>query len=127
MKKVLSLKSKYIPILVLLLLGWCNSIHATQHDIVMRIIDKSPAHGGKTLAPPRPWCITQDDYILTIPKSEVDYTLVLLDENGIEVYSTYLPVGSTQVFLPSTLFGEYELRLIPSSASYYYRGFLLLE
>jgi hypothetical protein len=64
--------------------------------------------------------------VLTLPGFEDDYTLELRDEDGTMVYSIYLSAGTTQVVLPSTLSGEYELRLIPFSATYYYRGYILL-
>ena len=96
-----------------------------QHQIPMSIIDKNGADGGSnTLAPPRPWYITQDDYVLTIPVFEDDLTLQLLDEDETVVYSTYIPAGTTQVILPSTLSGDFELRLIPYMATYYFRGYI---
>ncbi len=36
------------------------------------------------------------------------------------VYSTFLPSGTTQVILPSTLSGSFEIRLVGDT--YYYRG-----
>lgn len=95
-------------------------------DIPMQIINKGGAAGGNTLAPPRPWYIIQDDYVLTLPAFEDDYTLELRDATDTVVYSTYLPAGTTQVVLPSTLSGSFELRLVPFFATYYYRGYLNL-
>lgn len=97
-----------------------------QHDIPMQIIREGSSDGGNTLAPPRPWYITQDDYVLTLPSFEDNFTLELRDESDTVVYSTYLSAGMTQVVLPSTLLGEYELRILPYSATYYYRGYLNL-
>ena len=97
-----------------------------QHDIPMQIIREGSSDGGNTLAPPRPWYITQDDYVLTLPSFEDNFTLELRDESDTVVYSTDAPAGTTTVVLPSTLSGEYELRLIPFSATYYYRGYIIL-
>ena len=97
-----------------------------QQNIPMEIINKSSGAGGNTLAPPRPWFITQDDYVLTLPAFDYAYTLVLLDEDGVVVYSADFSAGTTVAVLPSTLSGEFELRLVPYSATYYYRGYIEL-
>jgi hypothetical protein len=105
--------------------GGINPLWA-QQQIPMHIIDQSGTSAGNTLAPPRPWYITQDDYVLTMPAFEENLTLQLLDEDETVVYSTYVPAGTTQVVLPTTLSGEFELRLIPFNVTYYYRGFIVL-
>lgn len=97
---------------------------SAQDQIPMQIIDPGAAGEGNTLAPPRPWYITQDDYTLTMPAFEVDFTLELRDEDGVVVYSTYVPAGTTLIILPSTLSGDFELRLVADT--YYYRGYIIL-
>lgn len=67
---------------------------------------------------------TQNDYTLTMPAFEDDFTLVLLDEDGVVVYTTYVPAGTTMIVLPSTLSGDFELRLVGDT--YYYRGYISL-
>lgn len=105
--------------------GGINPLWA-QQQIPMHIIDQSGTSAGNTLAPPRPWYITQNENILTLPAFEDDLTLQLRDEDDAVVYSTFVAAGTTQVVLPTTLSGEYELRLIPFLAIYYYRGFIVL-
>lgn len=95
-----------------------------QQSVQMCFIKKGSSDGGSTLAPPRPWYITQYDHILTLPAFEDDYTLELRDENDVIVYTDYVPAGTTQVVLPSTLSGDFELRLVGDT--YYYRGYLSL-
>lgn len=114
---------KFILAFVLLFGVGINSLWA-QQEIPMQIIDEMPAGTGNTLAPPRPWYITQNDYTLTMPAFGVDFTLVLLDEDGVVVYSVYVPVGTTLIVLPSTLSGDFELRLVADT--YYYRGYITL-
>ena len=116
---------KKLLLAVLLLVGGCTFAFG-QNQIPMHIIDTGPLGGGNTLAPPRPWYITQDENVLTLPAFEDDLTLLLLDEDETIVYSTYVPAGTTQVILPTTLSGEFELRLIPFLATYYYRGYICL-
>lgn len=93
-------------------------------QVPMHYVDERPIGEGNTLAPARPWYIIQDDYVLTLPALEDDYTLELRDENDVVVYSTYLPAGTTQVTLPSTLSGDFELRLVADT--YYYTGYIIL-
>ena len=115
---------KKLFLIVALLSGWgVNSIWAG-HQIPMQIIKEGPVIGGSTLAPPRPLYITQDDYVLTLPAFEDDYTLELRDENDVIVYTDYVPAGTTQVVLPSTLSGDFELRLVGDT--YYYMGYITL-
>ena len=107
-----------------LLSSWgVNSIYAGE-QIPMHIINPSGPEGGNTLAPPRPWYITQDDYTLSMPAFEDDFTLELLDEDGVVVYTTFVPSGTTLIVLPSTLSGDFELRLVADT--YYYIGYIML-
>lgn len=95
-----------------------------QENIPMQIINESPASHTGSLAPVRPWYIIQDDYTLTMPAFEDDFTLELLDEDGVVVYSVYVPAGTTLIVLPPTLSGDFELRLVADT--YYYRGYITL-
>ena len=110
---------------MLLLIGGCTFAFG-QNQIPMQIINNGGASHGNTLAPPRPWYITQNENVLTLPAFDEGFTLQLLDEDETVIYSTYIPAGTTQVVLPSTLSGEFELRLIPVLTSYYYRGYISL-
>lgn len=114
---------KFILAFALLFGVGINTLWA-QQEIPMQIIDERPAGSGNTLAPPRPWYITQNDYTLTMPAFEDDFTLELLDEDGVVVYSVYVPAGTTMIILPSTLSGDFELRLVADT--YYYRGYITL-
>ena len=103
-----------------------NYAFGTTNEIPMQIIDETPAGNIHPYAPPRPWYIMQDDYVLTLPAFDYDYTLVLFDEEGVVVFSADYSAGTTTVTLPSTLSGEFELRLVPYAATYYYRGYMEL-
>ena len=90
----------------------------------MQIIRPAGPGGGNTLAPVRPWYITQNDYVLTLPGFEDDYILELRDEDDVVVYTDDVPAGTTQIVLPSTLSGDFEIRLVGDT--YYYRGYISL-
>ena len=116
---------KKLLLFVLLLMGGGNFVFS-QNQIPMQIIKNQPVGENNPLAPPLPWYITQDENVLTMPAFEDNLTLQLLDEDETVVYSTFISAGTTQVILPTTLSGEFELRLIPFNATYYYRGYLIL-
>jgi len=114
---------KKIVFVIALLVGGNNTLWAGD-EIPMQIIDPSASGSRPTNAPPRPWYITQDDYTLTMPAFEDDFTLELRNEYDVVVYSTFVPAGTTLIVLPSTLSGDFELRLVGDT--YYYRGYISL-
>ena len=114
---------KVMIVSLLMILGSLSS-KGFPVQVSMNFIRPGGASNGSTFAPPRPWYITQDDYILTMPAFEDDFTLELLDEDGVVAYSVYVPAGTTQIVLPSTLSGDFELRLVADT--YYYRGYITL-
>lgn len=65
-----------------------------------------------------------NDYTVSFGSELVGYTLQILDEDGEVVYSTVIAAGTTQVVLPSTLSGEYEIRFVTDD--YYYYGYITL-
>ncbi|MBR3481249.1 MAG: hypothetical protein IKQ59_12425 [Prevotella sp.] len=64
-----------------------------------------------------------EDYTLTFSTPCYGFTLELLDEDGDVVYTTV--ITSTTVNLPSTLSGEYQLRLYPTGGTIYFYGYVL--
>lgn len=117
---------KKLLLFAILLLGVGTFAFGQHGPITMHIVDQTPMGNGPTYAPPRPWYITQNENVLTLPAFDESFTLQLLDEDETVVYSTYIPAGTTQVVLPSTLSGDFEIRLIPFNAIYYFRGYLEL-
>lgn len=115
---------KILLIFALLCCGGGINFLWAQQQIPMQIINKGGSGSQPTNSPPHPWYITQDENVLTIPAFEDDFTLQLRDEDDTVVYSTIISAGTTQVILPTTLSGEYELRLIPFFSTYYYRGYI---
>ena len=115
---------KKLIIFLLFLVG--GGTFAFGAQIPMQIIDPSLPSGGHPYAPVRPWYITQDDYAFTLAATPEDYTLVVLDEDDEVVYSDILLSGSTMFVLPSTLSGDFEIRLVPYASTDYYRGYINL-
>ena len=60
------------------------------------------------------------DHTLFFSNVEEDYTLTIYDGNGIPVYISAISSATTQIDLPNSLSGEYELRL--DADDFYYVG-----
>ena len=52
-----------------------------------------------------------EGYTLSFSAFEEDFTIQLLDENGV-VVSMVIPAGATSIEMPNTLLGEYTIQLI---------------
>ena len=53
-----------------------------------------------------------EDYTLTFEVDHPEYVLYIKDEDEVVVYSTVVTSATTEVVLPSTLSGDYEIELI---------------
>ena len=53
-----------------------------------------------------------EDYTLSFEFYHPDYTLIIKDEDGTVVYTTTVFSTDTEVILPSTLSGDYEVNLV---------------
>ena len=85
----------------------------------------APSHPVSEKTPIVVPTISIDGYTLFLDGLNTDYTLELIDENDTVVYSTFVPSTVSVVVLPSTLSGNYELRLYPGG-SYYFYGYISL-
>lgn len=70
-----------------------------------------PIGNGYPKSPMRPPVVYIDDYTLTFVADHPDYVLTIKDEDGDVVHTTTVYSAETQVILPSTLSGEYEIEL----------------
>ena len=87
--------------------------------------DDTPMFPGHQKTPIIVPTVSLDGYTLYIDDSHADYTLELIDENDMVVYTTFVPSTVSVVVLPSTLSGNFELRLYPGG-SYYFYGYISL-
>lgn len=70
---------------------------------------------GHPKSPMRPPAVYIEDYTLLFVEGHPDYFLNIKDEDGDTVYSTTVYESITQVLLPSTLSGNYEIELVMGS------------
>lgn len=81
--------------------------------------DEQPLGNGNPRTPIEVPVVYIDDYTLTFETYHPDYTLIIKDEDGNVVYSTTVFSTQTQVVLPSTLSGNYELQIIRGIYCFY--------
>ena len=84
--------------------------------------DKEKPEFGKSPETSIEVLVDGDD--MYINNNVCEYELQILDEDGVVVYSTVISAGVSQVVLPSTLSGDYEIRFVTDD--YYYYGFITL-
>jgi len=87
-------------------------------------IDPSAPHGGIHKGPVLIPEVSLDDHTLYFDTPCDGYTLNIVDENDVVVYTIVIPAGTTSWVLPATLSGEYELQLI--SGNYCFWGMITL-
>ena len=66
-------------------------------------------HGRGTVEVP---LVYIEDYALTFEVNHPEYVLTIKDEVGTVIYSTVVYSTQTQVALPSSLSGDYEIQLV---------------
>jgi len=74
--------------------------------------DDKPIGHGHTRTPIEVPLVYIDDYTLTFEAYHPDYVLNIMDEDGDVVFSTPVFSAQTEVVLPSTLSGDYEIQLV---------------
>lgn len=74
--------------------------------------DDQPLGNGYPRSPIEVPLVYIEDYTLTFAVDHPDYTLIIKDEDGYVVYTTTVFSNDTEVILPSTLSGDYEVNLV---------------
>ena len=74
--------------------------------------DDMPIGNGYPKAPMQAPTVYIEDYSLSFVADHPEYILNIKDEDGEVVYSTTVFSAMTQVTLPSTLSGDYEIELL---------------
>ena len=93
-------------------------------DLEVTIYDPTGNWGGVHKGPVQIPEVSLDDHTLYFFTPCDGYTLNLVDENDVVVYTIVIPAGTTSWVLPASLSGEYELQLI--SGNYCFWGMITL-
>ena len=94
-------------------------IYAADVDLHEGYVDPGGDNGGQHRTPIEVPTVSLEDHTLFFETPCDGYTLRLLDEDGIVVFSTVIPSGTTSLVLPSYLSGEYEIQIIQGYLYYY--------
>ena len=81
-------------------------------DLSTEVIDPEHGQGIRPMAPMQPPTIYLEDYTLLFGSNHPEYVLNIKDEDDDVVFSTTVYSTLTQVVLPSTLSGDYEIELL---------------
>lgn len=74
--------------------------------------NEQPGGPGHPRSPIEVPLVYIEDYTLSFEANHPDYVLIIKDEDGSVVYNTMVFSAQTEVFLPSTLSGDYEIDLV---------------
>ena len=74
--------------------------------------DDMPIGNGQPRSPEETPIVYIDDYTLLFEVNHPEYVLNIKDENNNVVYTTVVYSTQTQVILPSTLSGNYQIELV---------------
>ena len=116
--------TKKFLFIFMMLFGGVSLLQAATIPLSVGIEDNTPTTPGYPRSPIEPWYIDQNGYVLTMSATPYDYTLTLYDENDVLAYSVFVPAGTTQIVLPATLSGNFEIRF--ETPTYYYYGYITL-
>ena len=92
--------------------------------LTVSIIDDQPISHGHPRSPDETPIVYIDDYTLLFEASHPEYVLYIKDEDGDVVYSTVVYSTQTQVVLPSTLSGDYQIELV--MGYWLFTGYIML-
>lgn len=84
---------------------------SSQIPFQVNITDPTKTSGDFPRTPMRPPVVYIEDYTLSFVADHPDYVLTIKDEDGDVVYTTTVFSTETQVTLPSTLSGDYQIEL----------------
>ncbi len=118
------MKRSILLISTLLITGGAK-VFSAPVDLSVGFVDPKPLMPGSSKSPILIPGIDLTDGIITFQESHPDYTLSLIDEDGDVVFQTVVPTAVTTVTLPSSLSGNYELRLYPDGSSIYFYGYVV--
>ena len=81
-------------------------------DLILKYVSEKPVGNQGPKNPIDPPVVYLEDYTLTFEVDHPEYVLYIKDEDEVVVYSTVVTSATTEVVLPATLSGDYEIELI---------------
>lgn len=119
---------RFIVFLVFIWVGSALSVHASGNEGVVPLqtgkYDPTEASGDHPRSPMQPPQVFIDGHTLLMQYVPFDVTLEILDGSGSVVYTTFVAAYTPSVTLPSTLSGDYQIRII--EGYWYFYGWIHL-
>lgn len=108
------MKRLFLIMFMAVSLPTCLSVNAQGVIVPLScgIIDPTPLGEKPSRGPVDVPTVYLDDYTLTFEINHPEYVLYIKDEYETVVYSMVVTSAMTEVVLPSTLSGDYEIQLI---------------
>lgn len=106
---------KKLSVLFLTLLVSCTLAQAQtlqQITFTCSIFKEKTTGNNPPKGPIDPPTVYLEDYTLTFEVDHPEFVLYIKDEDEVVVYSTVVTSATTEVVLPATLSGDYEIDLI---------------
>ncbi len=103
---------KYYYLLLVALTLSMNVVAWNQIPLTLDIIDDAPAGNGYPKSPIKSPTVYIENHTLSFVAGHPDYELIVKNENGEVVYYDEVCTSLIQVFLPSTLSGNYQIDLL---------------
>ena len=88
-------------------------------DLSVKKIDNSPTLPGGAKNPIEFPTVNQEGHTIQIDIPHAEYVLNIVDSNNIVVYTVVVPSTVSEVELPESLSGTYELQLIQGDLCFY--------
>lgn len=101
-------------VLLLYAMLMCITLQAEKIEFTYEKIHDHSLGNGSPKSPIEPPVVYIEDYTLSFAVDHPDYVLYIKDEDGAVVYTTTVYSTQTQVILPSTLAGDYQIELAMS-------------
>ena len=102
----------FVCLLVMSLTSQAQNVMGLPISLEVNFINPSGTINQKPRTPIDPPTVYLEDYTLTFEADHPEYVLYIKDEDEVVVYSTVVTSATTEVVLPSTLSGDYEIELI---------------
>ncbi len=105
------MKKLTITAIVLVLNLFMQAQAQTSINFITEFVPNKPIGNNTPKTPVRPPVVYIDDYTLTFTADHPEYVLTIKNEESEVVYTTVVSSAETQVLLPTTLSGEYQIEL----------------
>lgn len=115
-------KKLFLLLISFLLLGVASTEAREQGfsvSIKVRKVDGTPTQSGGSKTPVLFPIVDQDGHTIEIETPHAEYVLNIVDSNNIVVYTVVVPSTVSEVELPESLSGTYELQLIQGDLCFY--------